>query len=46
MDDLKVYVKNDDDLESLLSTVKRFSVDIGMLFGLKKCAKSHLRKAH
>ena len=31
--DLKLYAKNDDDLEGLLSTVKRFNGDIGMQFG-------------
>ena len=39
MDDLKLYAKNDKELERLLSTVKQFSDDIGMEFGLDKCAK-------
>ena len=39
MDDLKLYGKNDEQLQSLLETVKRFSNDIGMEFGLEKCAK-------
>ena len=39
MDDLKLYAKNDDQLKGLLETVKRFSDDIGMEFGLDKCAK-------
>ena len=36
MDDLKLYAKNDKELEGLLSTVKQFSDDIGMEFGLDK----------
>jgi hypothetical protein len=38
MDDLKVYVKNNMELESLMNTVRIFSSDIGMEFGLQKCA--------
>ena len=40
MDDLKLYAKNDGELEGLLKTVKKFSDDIGMEFGLDKCAKA------
>ena len=40
MDDLKLYAKNDKELECLLSTVKQFSDDIGMEFGLDKCLKA------
>ena len=36
--------KNEDDLEGLLSTVKRFYDDIEMQFGLDKCVKVTLRK--
>ena len=38
MDDLKVFAKNEKDLESLIQTVRIFSEDIGMEFGLDKCA--------
>ena len=44
MDDLKLYAKDDSELEGLLMTVKRFSDDIGMRFGLEKCAKATFRK--
>ena len=44
MDDLKPYAKNDKELEGLISTVKQFSDDIGMEFGLDKCAKATLIK--
>ena len=40
MDDLKLFAKNDQDLEDLLNTVKEFSNDIGMEFRLYKCAKA------
>ena len=40
MDDIKLYTKNDKELEGLLSTVKQFSDDIGMEFGLYKCTKA------
>ena len=40
MDVLKRFAKNDQDLEGLLNTVKEFSNDIGMEFGLNKCAKA------
>ena len=40
MDDLKLYGKNDYELEGLLRTVKTFSDNIGMTYGLDKCAKA------
>ena len=40
MDDLKLYEKNDKELDRLLCTVKKFSGDTGMEFGLDKCAKA------
>ena len=40
MDDVKLYAQNDGELEGLLKTVKAFSDDIGMEFGLDKCAKA------
>ena len=39
-DDLKLHGKNNYELEGLLRTVKTFSDDIGMIFGLDKCAKA------
>ena len=44
MDDLKIYSKSDSDLRSLLRIVKKFSDDITMEFGLKKCAKISIIK--
>ena len=37
MDDLKLFGKSDDQIDSLVQTVFKFSEDIGMEFGLKKC---------
>ena len=38
MDDLKLYGKSTAELESLLNSVRTFSNDISMEFGLDKCA--------
>jgi len=38
MDDLKLYAKDEADLEKLINVVSVFSRDIGMEFGLDKCA--------
>ena len=38
MDDLKLYGRNPDQLDGLLHTVRTFSDDIRMKFGLDKCA--------
>ena len=44
IDDLKNLNLDDKELEGLLSTVKQFSDDIGMEFGLDKCAKASFIK--
>ena len=38
MDDLKLYAKNPNQLDSLVQTVRIFSKDIGIKFGIEKCA--------
>ena len=38
MDDLKLYASNDKQLETLVNTVKNYSDDIKMEFGMSKCA--------
>ena len=40
MGDLKLFAKNDNNLEDLLTIVKDFSDGIGMEFGLDECAKA------
>ena len=44
MNDLRLFVKDDNDLEGLLQTVKKFNDDIGMSFGLDKCAKATFKR--
>ena len=44
MDDLKTFAKNNNQQEGLLQTVKTFSDDICMQFGLDKCAKATFKK--
>lgn len=44
MDDLKLYAENQTHLKSLITTVRTFSEDIKMTFGLEKCAELHLKK--
>ena len=44
MDDLKLYGKSSNELESLLNTVRIFSTDISMEFGLEKCATLAIHK--
>ena len=44
MDDLKLYAKNDNELEGLLRIVKGFTGDIGMKFGLSNCAKATFKR--
>ena len=39
MNDLKLYAGSDTHLETLLHTVHMFSADVGLTFGLDKCAK-------
>jgi len=39
MDDLKLITKSDEDLQKQIQTVKNFSDDIHMEFGLEKFAK-------
>lgn len=43
MDDLKLYAKNEDDLGKLMGIVHQFSNDIGMTFGMNKCASIVIR---
>ena len=38
MDDLKLYGKSNDQVDSLVRTVYIFTSDVGMEFGVEKCA--------
>ena len=44
MDDLKLYSKSEKALDSLIQTVTIFSKDIGMQFGIDKCAMLVMKK--
>ena len=44
IDDLKLYSKSEKGLDSLVQTVRVFSEDIGMEFGIKKCAMLVMEK--
>ena len=39
MDDIKLYAKSENQIDSLIRTVQTFSDDIGMKFGFEKCAR-------
>ena len=39
MDDIKLFAKNEKELETLIHTVRIYSQDIGMEFGIEKLAK-------
>ena len=38
MDDIKLFVQNERELETLIQTVRIYSQDIGMECGIDKCA--------
>ena len=38
MDDIKLFAKNEKELETLIHTVRIYSQDIGKEFGIEKCA--------
>ena len=38
MDDIKLFAKNEKELETLIQTVRIYIQDIGMEFGIEKCA--------
>ena len=38
MDDIKLFKKNEKELKILIRTVRIYSQDIGMEFGIEKCA--------
>ena len=44
MDDLKLYCRSEKGLDSLVQTVCVFSEDIGMEFGIEKCAMLVMEK--
>ena len=46
MDNLKLYTSNEKSLEVLTQTMRVFSNDIGMKFGVEKCAVLTMKKGN
>ena len=44
MDDLKLIAQSEEELKKQIQTVKSFSDDINMEFGLEKCAKIKFKR--
>ena len=44
MDDLKLFGKSYEQIDLLVRTVHRFTMDIGMEFGIKKCGVLVLKR--
>ena len=44
MDNLKLFVKSSEQLDSLVNSVRKFSADIKMEFGLSKCVVLILKR--
>ena len=44
MDDLKLYSRNEKELDSLVQAIRIFSKDIGMEFSIEKCAMLMIEK--
>ena len=44
MDDVKLYASKSDDIDSLVQTVRVCTQDLGMKFGIKKCATLVLKR--
>ena len=44
LDDIKLYVKSEEQIDSLVQIVFIFSKDIGIEFGLRKCGVVILKK--
>ena len=39
MDDIKIFAKNEKELKDLIQTIRIYSLDLGMEFGIEKCVK-------
>ena len=44
MDDIKLFAKNEKELETLIHTIRIYSQDIGMEFSIEKCALLVMKK--
>ena len=43
MDDIKLFAKNEKELETLIQAVRIYSQDIGMELGIEKCAMLEMK---
>ena len=46
MDDIKLFAKNEKEVETLIHTVRIYSQDIGMEFGIEKCAMLVMKRGN
>ena len=44
IDDIKLFAQNEKELETLIHTVRIYNQDIGMDFGIEKCAMLEMKK--
>ena len=44
MDDIKIFDKNEKELETLIKTLRIYNQDIAMAFGIEKCAMLIMKK--
>ena len=44
VDDLKIYAQSEKDIKLMLETVKQYSTDISMEFGIEKCAVYNIKR--
>lgn len=44
MDDIKLYVKSERDIDLLIYIIRIYSFDIGMLFGFEKCSRMVIKR--
>ena len=44
MNDIKIFTKNEDELETFIQRIRIYSQDIGMEFGSEKCVMLIIKK--
>ena len=45
MDDIKLFAKNEKELETLINAVRIYSQDMGMEFGIEKCTMLEMKNS-
>ena len=46
MDNIKIFAKNESRAKTLIQTIKIYRKDIGMKFGIEKCAMLIIKNLH